>query len=339
MLKKTRQGILLSNTGTPAEPTGKEIKKFMGRFLMDERIVPMNKVFWWVLLHVHILPLRGRRNEVRYQTIWTEDGSPFTLYHTALEAKLSEAYRCAGCDEVSVACGMSYSHPDIYDALKRLKEAGCEKLEVLPLYPQSTSSTTGAVSDGVQRALKKLNWDINYHFIENYHDNPVYIKAIADSIRAAGFKADSNDRVVFSFHSIPMVDIEAGDTYDTQVETTCSLIADEVGIDESRRIIGYQCRFDSGREWLKPYTVDVLSDIAKEEPSRLFFVCPNFAVDCLETLYDIEYEIKPHYAQALEAEGRKFAEGDFVYVPCLNSSDAHVGALMDVLSSQVVSTS
>lgn len=326
MLKNPTYGILLSNTGTPAQPSVKEIKKFLGRFLMNERIAPMNRVFWWMLLHWHILPLRARRNEAKYQSIWTEEGNPSTIIHDALIKKLN-----AIDDNTLVVSGMSYSDPNIYAGLTQLKEAGCTKINVLPLYPQSAYSTTGAVSDEVKKALKKLNWNPDYRIIEDYHDSSLYIKAMADSIRAAGFDSNSEDRIMFSFHSIPMKDIEAGDTYDKQTKTTCSLIADELGIDRARWMIGYQCRFDRGREWLKPYTVDMLSALSQEVPHRLFYVCPNFAVDCLETIYDVMQEIKPHYAQALADEGKTLADENFIYVPCLNDSDAHVEMLADVV--------
>lgn len=326
MSKNPSLGILISNTGTPAKPTAKEIKKFLGRFLIDKRIAPMNRVLWWMILHGRILPLRTRRNEARYQSIWTDEGNPFTLIHNALLKKLSGA-----CEDAHVVCGMSYSDPDIYAGLRQLKDAGCEEVTVLPLYPQSAYSTTGAVSDGVERALKKLKWNPKLQIIDNYHNNPRYIKAIADTIREAGFDPHSDDRIMFSFHSIPMTDIDAGDTYDKQTKTTCALVADELGIDRERCAIGYQCRFDRGREWLKPYATDVLSDLACETPNRLFFICPNFAVDCLETLYDIDQEIKPHYEQAIAAQGKKLTDDNFIYVPCLNSSDTHVEVLKDIL--------
>ena len=149
---------------------------------------------------------------------------------------------------------MSYSSPAVEDTLRALRDEGCTRLLVLPLYPQSARSTTGSVSDSVARALKKMRWDVPVDFIDNYHDDPTYVRAIAASIRHAGFDPESDDRLLFSYHSIPLVDIEAGDTYELQVGASSLQIASELGLDRNRWTIGYQCRFDKGREWLSPYT-------------------------------------------------------------------------------------
>lgn len=302
---------------------------------MDERIVPMNRVLWKFILQCFILPRRSKRNVARYEAIWTTEGSPFTLMHRSLTQKLQNALVDAGHHEMLVRCGMAYSDPDIYAALAEFKKAGCEKIIVLPLYPQSAFSVTAAVFDGVERALQKLNWDVACECIDNYHDNPAYIACIADTIRAAGFDVQSDDRLLFSFHSIPMNDIKAGDTFAEQTKKSCALIARELGIDAGSYLRGYQCRFDHGREWLKPYTSDVLSVVAQAQPKRLFYVCPNFAVDCLETLYDVEHEMKPQYLEFLKQEGIECVEGMFTYIPCLNDSDAHVAVLREVISSRI----
>ena len=202
---------------------------------------------------------------------------------------------------------------------------------MLPLYPQSAYSTTGAVSDGVKRALRKARWDVPCDIIDNYHDDPTYIRAIAASIEHAGFQPDADDKVLFSFHSIPLADIETGDTYELQTGASSLAVAGELGIDRNRWTIGYQCRFDKGREWLSPFTRDVLARWAEAGVGRVFFVCPNFAVDCLETLYDIEHELKPHYFDCLRKAGQTPDARSFLYVPCLDRSRAHLKVLADVL--------
>ena len=335
MPNQPKYGILLANTGTPSAPTAKAIKKFLGRFLMDRRIAPMNRAFWWLLLHAHILPLRGKRNVAKYEAIWTEDGSPFTVGHEKLVSGLNAAYKNEGREDVLVACGQTYSDPDVLAGMKKLKDAGCDHIVVLPLYPQSAHSTTGAVHDAVDRAKKKLNWDVSYDFIDNYHDNTIYIKAIAASIRHAGFDVETDDRLVFSFHSIPLKDIEAGDTYELQTGASSLQIASELDIDRKRWTIGYQCRFDRGREWLTPFTLNTLTRWAEGGSGRVFYICPGFSVDCLETLYDVGHEMEPHYRQACEDAGRPCPPDGFVYVPCLDRSKAHVKVLKDVLDSHV----
>lgn len=325
-----RCGVLLVNTGTPAAPQPGAVRKYLAKFLMDKRIAPMNRLGWWFILHMFILPRRGRASAEKYKLIWTDEGSPFTIAHKKLVAGLSSELEREGRDIV-VRYGMSYSQPSVSNALRDLKDVGCDSLVVLPLYPQSAFSTTGSVSDSVEKVLKKMHWKVPYRLVANYHDNPIYIKALAASISHAGFEIDSDDRVLFSYHSIPVKDIEEGDLYELQTGASSLQAAGELGIDRNRWTIGYQCRFDKGRDWLSPYTKEVLERWADAEVGRVFFVCPGFAVDCLETLYDIEYEIKPYYFDRIRSCGREPVEENFVYVPCLDRSRAHLKVLSDVL--------
>ncbi len=380
-----RIGVLLVNTGTPKDPSVNAIRNYLGKFLMDPRIRPMNTVFWWLLLHLHILRVRPQRSVAKYEKIWADNDFPFNENHKKLAEGLQNLYQETN-KEVLVRCAMSYGDPTIDDALADLIDNNCQRLVILPLYPQSAYSTTGAVRDGVGRALNRLQWSGNADFVDNYHDDAVYIRAIAASIRNAGFDPLSNDKLFFSYHSIPLSDIEAGDTYELQVGATSMAIANELDLDRSRWTIGYQCRFDSRRSWLSPYTRQTLASWAESGMNeRIFMVCPNFSVDCLETSFEIVYEIKPEFlekkhqwenAQAQtvryqnskkedhnsnkvsssESSGSKnsfhsHAYGDFagsqrgivvdqsladlndefVYVPCLNKSKAHLKVLEHVL--------
>lgn len=323
-------GVMLVNTGTPEEPTPKAVRKYLSRFLSDRRIVPMNPIGWWLILHLFILPKRGKASAAKYRKIWTPEGSPFMIAHEKLCSGLDAQFKSEGLPVV-VRHAMSYSNPSMLGVLREFRTLGCSHVVVLPLYPQSAYSTTGSVHDGFDRAMKKLHWDVPFDFVEDYHNNATYVRSIAASIRHAGFSIESDDRLLFSYHSIPLNDIENGDTYELQTGASSVQIASELGIDRRRWTIGYQCRFDKGREWLTPFTADVLTRWAQAGVGRVFFVCPNFAVDCLETLYDIEHELKPFYFEQMKAAGRDPSPGDFVYVPCLDRSKAHVRVLSDVL--------
>lgn len=329
-----RVGVLLVNTGTPAEPTPRAVGRYLGKFLMDGRIAPMNRLVWWLLLHLVILPKRSKASAAKYREIWTEDGSPFQIAHEKLASGLQEAYRKEGLDVV-VRLAMSYGSPSLLQALRGLKSAGCGRLVVLPLYPQSAFSTTGSVRDGVARAVRKARWRGEVEVIDNYHDNPVYVRALAASLKNAGFDPDASDRILFSYHSIPLKDIDAGDTYELQTGATSLLVASELEIERKRWTISYQSRFDKGRDWLQPFTKETLRRWAVAGEGRVFFICPNFTVDCLETLYDVHHELAPvFYGAAREADVPKHA-GSFVYVPCLNASKAHLRVLIDVLRPSV----
>ncbi|WP_165056272.1 MULTISPECIES: ferrochelatase [unclassified Adlercreutzia] len=301
--RRARTGVLLVNTGTPEEPTPAAVRAYLGRFLMDPRIAPMNRVLWWCILHLFILPKRAVASAEKYQAIWTPEGSPLIVAHERLSQGLAAYYRERGLD-VEVHFAMSYSAPTLPHAVRDLRASGCDSLVVLPLYPQSAYSTTGAVSDGVARAVRKARFKGEVTVIDNYHDDPVYLRAIAASVKRAGFEVDSDDRLLFSFHSIPLSDIERGDTYELQTGATSLGVANELGLERRRWTVAYQCRFDKGREWLAPFASQKLASWAESGArSRVFMVCPNFAVDCLETLYDVERELKPGYLAALRAAG------------------------------------
>lgn len=327
-------GVLLANTGTPEAPTPRAVKKYLSKFLMDPRICPMNRLAWWFLLHLVILPKRSKASAEKYEQIWTEDGSPLLLYQDMLTAGLQAYYRRTG-QNVVVSQGYSYSTPSIQAGLKELVEKGCNRIIVLPLYPQSAYCTTGAIRDGVDRAAKKIRFKGRLEFVDNYSEDPIYIKAIASSIINAGFDPEGNDRLLFSYHSIPLVDIEAGDTYELQTGSSSLHIASELGLDRKRWTISYQSRFDKGRDWLQPFSKDVIDRWTRAGEGRIFVVCPNFAVDCLETLYDVDIELRAMHASGMRDLGQPVYDDDYVYVPCLNKSKAHLRVLTHVLEPYV----
>lgn len=208
-------GIIIANTGTPEAPTRKAVKKYLSQFLMDPRICPMPRPVWWTLLHTTILRKRSRASAEKYQKIWTEEGSPLVAITASLERGLNDYYAEQGLPVV-VRAGMSYGKPSLKRAVKELKEEGCTELVVLPMYPQSAFSTTGSVGDGVAKAVRRARFKGDVRLVDGYGEDATYVRAVAASIRNAGFSEESGDRLLFSFHSIPLKDIEAGDTYELQ---------------------------------------------------------------------------------------------------------------------------
>lgn len=325
-----RIGVVLANTGTPAEPTPRAVKRYLRKFLSDKRIAPMNPFVWGIVLRMFILPRRSKASAAKYQSIWTEAGSPLYVTQVKLARYLQSYYEANELD-VMVEPFFNYGDRKLSEVFAKLRDAGCSRVVVLPLYPQSAYSTCGCISDCVDAVRSAFEKSMSIELVDGYADNHVYQRAIARSIEAAGFDPESDDRVLFSFHSIPLADIESGDTYELQVGSSSLMIASELGLDRRRWTIGYQCRFDKGREWLKPFTKDILKRWASSGSGRVFFVCPNFAIDCLETLYDVEHEIKPHYLEMAKAAGQVVDEDDFVYVSCLNATKAHLRVLTSVL--------
>lgn len=330
MISSGRYGVLLVNTGTPAAATPRAVRAFLSRFLIHRRIAPMNRLAWWWILHLFILPKRGRASADKYAQVWTPEGSPSAAAHDALVRGVSDELAARG-HEVAVRQAMSFSEPRVGEALRELRKAGCGRVVVLPLYPQSAYSTTGVVKDEVRAALRLSRLRDAVEVVEDYHADPTYLRAIAASIRHAGFDPQSDDRLLFSYHSIPLADIEAGDRYELQTGASSLRIAEELGLARDRWTIAYQCRFDKGRDWLAPTTAETLERWASVGGGRVFLVCPNFAVDCLETLYDVKRVLEPAYLERRRAAGHPTDAGSFVYVPCLGNSKAHVRVLCDVI--------
>ena len=328
-------GILLSNTGSPASPDPDDVRAYLSKFLSDPRIRPMNMVAWWLILHLFIFPKRGTTSGAKYAKIWTEAGSPFDVEHKKLAELLEATYKGERRD-IEVRLGMSYGAPFVIDGLQSLRDAGCTRVVALPLYPQGAFSTSKAVADGVARAMRKLHWDAPVEVIDDYSDDACYLDAVTQTVRESDFNPTSGDKLLFNYHSIPMADIEAGDTYPEAVQKTSVAIASSLGLADDAWAIGFNCQFDKGREWLKPFSREHLRAWAHDSSTgRVFMVCPNFATDCLETLYDIDYELKPFYAEQLTDAGANAQGREFVYIPCLNGTAAHADVLRSVLSRHV----
>ena len=317
----TRRGVLLLNTGTPDQPTPDAVRRYLDEFLRDPRICPMNPVMWGAILRFCILPKRSVASAEKYQRIWTEKGSPLLVNALSLASRL-EAQLQAGGQDVVVRAAMSYGSPSVKKSLVRMRELGCESIAVIPLYPQSAFSTTKSALDKVDSALEEMGWDVSRFDVCDYHDEPLYIEAISRAVKRAGFGTSDRDRLVFAFHSIPICDIDAGDTYEDEALRSVELIADSLELDESQFSYGFQCRFDRSRRWLGPPVVDAI-DKALLDGSRIFVVAPNFSIDCLETLYDIDTVLREKIASHRSCD----KDDALVYVRCLNDSQDQVDLL------------
>lgn len=322
MAFEQQTAVLLVNTGSPSAPTPDAVRVYLKRFLSDPRIAPKIPI-WPFILNFCILPKRSKASAAKYQSVWLPDGSPLTVYQTSLAEKLQTRFE-EQQEPVIVRNAYSYSAPDVLSACQELQKQGITHLIVLPVFPQTAySQASGTVVDALASSLQELSWNIEPTLVLGYADNPRYIEALASNIINAGFNPDSSDRLFISYHSIPLADIEAGDTYPEQVALTNALLAEKLKLSADQWSSGFQSRFDKERSWLSPFTTEVMKEFSKKGDGTLYFICPNFAIDCLETLYDIPAELKPAWQATSNAP--------FVYVPCLNDSDAHVDVLYDVI--------
>ncbi|MGI9296216.1 MAG: ferrochelatase [Pseudomonadales bacterium] len=315
-----KRAILLVNLGTPDQPTASAVRKFLARFLSDSRVVEIPKIIWQFILRCIILPLRCRRVAKQYQSIWLKDGSPLAVITRSQAESLAQRISSAAQPSTAVFYAMTYGKPSIQETLDKIVTEGNDSVTVLPLYPQYSATTTAAVFDQIANHFQRRRLLPELRFIRDYHDNPVYISALAASIRE--FRRDNGaaDVLLMSFHGIPAINIEKGDPYRAQCEKTAKLLADALDLSNDAWQISFQSRF--GRtEWIKPYTTDIVLDLAAAKKS-IDVVCPAFSADCLETLYEIQLEIREQY---LAAGGTAFN-----YIPCLNDRDDHI-ELMQIL--------
>ncbi len=315
--------VLLVNLGSPESTATSDVRRFLRRFLSDPRVVNLPRPLWLPILHLFVLPFRPRKSAEAYRSIWTDSGSPLLVHTQNLADRLGQHFQE---ENIRVDYAMSYSPPDIEHKLTGILQAKPERLIVLPLYPQYSSTTSASVFDAVVERLKKEIAIPSLSWITDFHQHPRYIHALADSIRQAWAEQAPADKLVFSFHGLPKLLIDRGDPYFHQCQTTARLVAQALQLPESRWQLVFQSRFGKA-EWLKPYCVDTLTAYPKQGIKSVDIVCPGFSVDCLETLEEIAVENRDLF---LEAGGEHYR-----YIPCLNDSEAQVTLLTEIIRSNL----
>lgn len=300
-------GVLLVNLGTPAAPTPQAVRAYLAEFLSDPRVVELPRWLWLPILHGVILRTRPARSAAKYASIWTAAGSPLAV-HTTNQARL-----LAAATGLRVDYAMRYGDPAIAAALVRLRAAGASRIVVLPLYPQYSRSTTESVRDIVGPDVT---------MIEQFHDHPAYIAALATGVRRHWQERGRGELLVMSFHGIPKRAVERGDPYERQCRETARLLSQALGLAPEQWRLTFQSRFGAA-EWLQPYTQPMLETLARGGLKRADVVCPGFVADCLETLEEIGIEVRHAF---LGAGGREFHA-----LPCLNEAPEWVAALAEIV--------
>ena len=311
-------GVLTVNTGTPTAPQAREVRRFLGRFLADPRVVELPRLLWAPLLHALVLPLRAPRSARKYRRIWMDDGSPLAVHSRRLQHALELELEAQLPGAVAVESAFLYSEPLLEAALQRLRSAGVRRLLVLPLFPQASGTTTGAVFDRVGATLRQWRALPDLQLISDYHDDAGYIGALANSVREHWQQHGRTAHLLMSFHGIPQRCVQRGDAYEDQCRHTASLLAAALELSPAAWSLSFQSRF-GGARWLGPATDRVLAELPSRGVRSLSVICPGFAVDCLETLEEIALEGRAGY---LKAGGEQFQ-----YVPALNDRGDHARAL------------
>jgi ferrochelatase len=315
-------GVLLINLGTPDAPTTTAVRRYLTEFLADPRVIEGPRFIWWLILHGFILRVRPARSAKAYQSVWTEQGSPLLTISQRQAAALQQRLDARLAGSVQVELGMRYGNPSIVSALNRLRDASIRRLLVLPLYPQYSGTTTGSTFDAVTRALAGWRWLPEMRFITQYHDEPAYIAALVESVQAYWNQHGEPQRLLFSFHGIPKDYFLNGDPYHCQCHKTARLVSEGLGLARERWQLSFQSRVGN-KEWLKPYTDEVLKEWGAAGVESVHVVCPGFAADCLETIEEIGEENRQYF---LGAGGKTYG-----YIPCLNDGEAHMDMLADLI--------
>jgi protoporphyrin/coproporphyrin ferrochelatase len=319
-------GVMIVNLGTPDAPSYFAVQRYLREFLGDRRVIDTPRLIWLPLLYGIVLPFRPLRTARNYRKVWMNEGSPLAVYSQRLTAKIASLLHTGSAGRLQVKLAMTYGNPSIARAVQSFAEQDIRKLLVLPLYPQYCSATTGSVSDATHRALQRWRCLPELRLINDYHDDAGYISSLAAKILQHWNQIGERSHLLFSYHGIPASYVANGDPYQRQAEATTRLVVDRLGLGADQWSHCYQSRF--GRvEWLKPYTIDTIKELADRGVRKLTVASPSFAVDCLETLEEVAIEYRDRF---LAWGGERLT-----LVPGLNDDDQHAAALADIIKNRL----
>jgi len=317
-----RVGVLLINLGTPDALTPSALRRYLKQFLSDPRIVEIPRLVWWLILNGIILNVRPRKSAEKYAQIWTEEGSPL-LVHTRRQATMLRGFLGVRGVQVEVEFGMRYGNPSVASAIAALKAKNCDRILLVPMYPQYASSSTASALDAVWETLLHTRNMPEIRTVRHYHDHPGYIAALAASVREHwAMQGGKPDKLLMSFHGVPKFSLDKGDPYHCECHKTARLLAEALELSKDQYQVCFQSRFGRA-EWLQPYFSQVLEALGQARTRRVDVICPGFSSDCLETLEEIAMEGKETFLHAGGSE--------YHYIPALNERDAWIQALADIV--------
>ena len=320
--KPPRIAILLVNLGTPDEPTAPAVRRYLKQFLSDPRVIEIPQFLWAIILNLFVLPSRPKRVAAAYASVWEGDSPIRRILAKQVEKLQSRLDGSLAPFEVSVHSAMTYGNPGLPDVMDSLRSEGVDHFVILPLFPQYSATSGGAVYDAVTKwSLKQRNLP-NLTIVKDYFAHPLYIKALADSIRRFQAVHGKPEKLMFSSHGIPQPYADKGDPYPKRCKCTAAQVAQELGLTEDEWIISFQSRFGK-QEWVKPYTDVTLEEWGKAGVRSVQVVSPAFSADCLETLEELAMENRDNF---INAGGKEYH-----YIPALNDDEAHID-LMEALA-------
>jgi len=322
---RARVGVLLANLGTPDNYDYWSMRRYLNEFLSDQRVIDFPAWKWQPLLQLVILTKRPFTSGANYKSIWNHDKgeSPLMTITKAQTARIAESLAARHGDAVMVDFCMRYGNPSTLSKVRQMVAAGCEKIVFFPLYPQYAGATTATANDQFFRALMAEKAQPAARTVPEYFDHPAYVDALAQSVeRAYAAMERRPDVLVASYHGMPKRYLMEGDPYHCKCQKTSRLLRERLGWDKGQIVTTFQSVF--GREeWLRPYTVEHVAELARQGKKNIAVIAPAFSADCIETLEEIQGEIR----EAFEHAGGE----SFTYIPCLNDDTAHIEALVTVI--------
>ncbi|PWG17031.1 ferrochelatase [Salibaculum griseiflavum] len=329
-IKPAKVGVLLANLGTPDHYSYWPMRRYLGEFLSDKRVIDYSAWLWQPLLQLVILTKRPFTSGAAYKSIWNEEAGESPLMTitkdqtAAMAARMKDRYG----DDVMVDFCMRYGNPSTKSKVRAMVEAGCTKILFFPLYPHYAGATSATAVDQFFRALMDEKWQPIARVVPPYFEDPAYIEALAQSVeRAYAAKEDKPDILVCSYHGMPQRYLTEGDPYHCECQKTTRLLKERLGWDDTQITTTFQSVFGP-EEWLRPYTVEEVARLAEEDgKKKIAVIAPAFSTDCIETLEEINEEIKESFEEAGGEE--------FTYIPCLNAEDAHMDALAGVVEREL----
>lgn len=325
----SREGttIVLTNLGSPAEPTATAVRKFLAEFLSDPRVVEIPRLLWICILYGFILPFRPGRVSKLYQKIWTENGSPLVAFMESLGKKLQTALNDQ-CPQLftDVRVAMTYGANNLDVVLADITSKNSQRIVILPMYPQFSATTTGAVYDCYAKLIKNSRDIPDCRIIKDYYSEDIYLNAVVSSIQEFWRQNGSSNRLLFSYHGLPQKNSDKGDPYEQQCLFTSREVAARLKLDDSDWCVSFQSRLGPAK-WLEPATDQLLKQWAENGVKEVDVICPSFSVDCLETLEEIAITNKNLFQAA---GGKKFR-----YIPCLNDSQAQLEIILELVKREI----
>lgn len=317
-----KSAIVLVNLGTPDAATRPAVRRYLKQFLSDPRVVEIPRAVWSLILNLAILPFRSGQSAKKYATIWSNEGSPLRVYTERQAARLHDLLGERGHRDVEVAMAMRYGSPSLPDVLDGLKARGAERILVLPAYPQYSGTTTASIWDAVFDHYKQVRNIPELRLVKHYHDHPGYIEALAQNVLAYWAGHGRGEKLVLSFHGVPKRTLQLGDPYHCECHKTARLLAARLDLTPDQYMVTFQSRFGRA-EWLQPYTAPTVQQLAKSGVGRIDVMCPGFTSDCLETLEEINMEVRHDFL----SNGGK----EYHYIACLNDSPVWIAGMAELV--------